>query len=109
MTQFADLSCPVVRAGTGFHRDDTGRLCREKADELPASNALAEHNLAGGIGPMHLEHVLRDVQADRGNLRHGRLLQCDGSTPSPWHADAIRGCPLHHPTTLLSKRALMRS
>src|SRR6516164_6557126 len=74
MTQLADLSCPVVRAGTGFHRDDAGRLCREKGNELPASNALAEQNLAGGIGPMCLEHVLRDVQPDRGNLRHGRLL-----------------------------------
>src|SRR6516162_8492371 len=50
------------------------QLCREKGDELPASNALAEQNLAGGIGPMCLEHVLRDVQPDRGNLRHGRLL-----------------------------------
>src|SRR5215472_6990490 len=36
MTQLADLSCPVVRAGTGFHRDDAGRLCREKGNELPA-------------------------------------------------------------------------
>src|SRR6516162_4616972 len=98
MTQFADLSCPVVRTGTGFHRDDAGRLCREKADELPASNALAEHNLAGDIGPMHLEHVLRDVQPDRSLCRHGGLLQCDGSTPSPWHADAVGGRRLHHPS-----------
>ena len=104
MTQFADFSCSVVRAGTGFHRDDTGRLCREKADELPASNALAEQNLAGGIGPMRLEHVLRDVQPDRGNLRMDASFS-DGSTPSPWHADAVRGRPPHHPLSR-SRRVL---
>src|SRR5215469_5868691 len=52
--------------------------------------------MPGGIRSMHLKHVLRDVQTDRGSLLHGRLLwwQFDtvtlahrcrrgASTPSP--------------------------
>jgi hypothetical protein len=42
MTQLADLSCPVVRAGTGFHRDDAGRLCREKGASPPLSPPMCE-------------------------------------------------------------------
>ena len=31
--------------------------------------------MPGTIRSMHLEHVLRDVQTDRGSLLHGRLLR----------------------------------
>ena len=31
--------------------------------------------MPGSIRSMHLEYVLRDVQTDRGNLLHGRLLR----------------------------------
>src|SRR5215469_10567349 len=53
--------------------------------------------MPGTVRSMHLEHVLRDVQTDRGSLRHGRLLWVAVSTPSPWHTDAVGGRPLHHP------------
>src|SRR5215469_13187627 len=46
MTQFADLSCPVARAGTGFHRDDAPGLRCYETEQLSASDALAEQNLA---------------------------------------------------------------
>src|SRR5215831_7552670 len=59
--------------------------------------------MPGSIRSMHLEHVLRDVQTDRANLLHGRLLwwQFDtvtlarrcrrgASTPSP---DAVSCWP----------------
>src|SRR5580700_5287614 len=42
MAQLADLARPIVRAGTGFHRDDTRRLRRQKAEQLRAGDALAE-------------------------------------------------------------------
>ena len=58
--------------------------------------------MPGTIRPMHLKHVLRDVQTDRGSLLHGRLLRWQfdtvtlarrcrrgASTPSP--GEAIRG------------------
>jgi hypothetical protein len=50
-----------VRAGTGFHRNDTRGLRREKTEKLPASDALAEQHMPGSIRSMYLEHVLRDV------------------------------------------------
>lgn len=39
---------------------------------------------------MRVENVLRDIQTDCGNFRHGRLLKwC--STPPLWHIDAAGG------------------
>jgi len=75
MAQLADLACPVMPAGTGFHRDDAGRLRRQEADQLRAGDTLAEQDMSDSIGSMHLEHVFRDVQPDHGSLLHGRLLQ----------------------------------
>src|SRR6516225_814735 len=49
--------------------------------------------MPGSIRSMHLKHVLRDVQTDRGSLLHGRLLRCQFNTPSPWHTDAVGGRP----------------
>src|SRR6516165_12649107 len=96
MTQFADHSFPVVRAGTGFHRDDARGLRCQETEKLPAGDALAEQHMPGTIRSMHLEHVFRDVQTDRGSLLHGRLLRWQfdtatlarrcrrgASTPSP--------------------------
>src|SRR5262245_1892477 len=52
--------------------------------------------MPGSIRSMHLEHMLRDVQTDRGSLLHGRLLG--------WQFDTVtlarrcrRGRPPHHP------------
>src|SRR6516225_4618943 len=74
MAQLTDLTRPVVRTGTGFHRDDAPGLRCEKTEKLHASDALTKEHMPGTIGSMHLEHVLRDVQTDRGSLLHGRLL-----------------------------------
>src|SRR5215467_10611531 len=41
--------------------------------------------MPGTIRSMHLEHVLRDVQTDRGNLLHGRLLR--------WQFDTVTLAP----------------
>jgi hypothetical protein len=52
---------------------------------------------------MHLEHVLRDVQTDRGSLLHGRLLWWQFDTVT-LDTDAVGGRPLHHPTAAMSRR-----
>jgi hypothetical protein len=40
---------------------------------------------------VRLENLLRDIQSDRANLRHGRLPQVVLSTPPLWHTDAVEG------------------
>src|SRR5262249_9861442 len=96
MTQLSDLTRPVARPGTGFHRDDAPGLHCEETEKLRASDALAKEHMPGAIRSMYLEHVLRDVQPI--------VLTCStdasfgGSlTPPPWHTDAVGGRPLHHP------------
>ena len=39
---------------------------------------------------MHLKHVLRQVEPDRGNLRHDRPPLWILADP-PWHIDAVGG------------------
>jgi hypothetical protein len=82
MAQLTDLTRPVVRAGTGFHRDDARSLRCEETEELRASDALAKEHTPGSIRSMHLEYVVRGVQTDCGSLLHGRLLwwQLDTAT-----------------------------
>src|SRR5215469_18354354 len=76
MTQLSDLTRPVVRPGTGFHRDDAPGLRCEEIEKLRASDALAKEHMPGAIRSMYLEHVLRDVQPDRANLLHGSAMRC---------------------------------
>src|SRR5215470_2299743 len=75
MAQLADLTRPVVRAGTGFHCNDAPRLCCQETEKLHASDALAKEHMPGRVRSMDLEHVLRDVQTDCANLLHRRLLR----------------------------------
>src|SRR5258708_31626102 len=42
MAELADLARPVVRAGTGFHRDDARSLPCQEAEKLRAGDPLAE-------------------------------------------------------------------
>src|SRR5262252_3899899 len=97
------LTRPVVRAGTGFHRDDAPRLRCQETEKLHASDGLAKEHMPGTIRSMHLEHVLRDVQTDRGNLLHGRLLRWQFDTVHLWHTDAVGGGPPHHSTPPMLK------
>src|SRR6516165_2756162 len=98
MAQLSDLTRPVMRTGIGFHREDAPGLRCSETKKLYPSDALAKEHMPGTIRSMHLEHVLRDVQTDRGSLLHGRLLR--------WQFDTVtlarrcrRGRPPHHPTS----------
>jgi len=44
-----------------------------EADEVRAADALAEHHVPGSGGSGCLEHMLREIQPDGGNLRNERL------------------------------------
>jgi hypothetical protein len=64
VAQGGELAGPVMGAGAGFHRDHATGLSGEEAQQLVSS----EDNGAGRIGPMRLEHRLRQIQADRANF-----------------------------------------
>jgi len=49
------------------------------------SDALAEQHMPGSIQSMHVEHVFRDVQTDRGSLLYGRLLRWQFETATLAH------------------------
>src|SRR6516225_9879786 len=85
MAQLGDLTRPVVRTGTGFHRDDARGLRCEETEKLHASDALAKEHMPGAIRSMHLKHMFRDVQTDRGSLLHGRLLRWQFDTVTLAH------------------------
>ena len=40
----------------------------KKLEHLPAPQLLRDHHLARRVDAMHLEHVLGEIQTDRGNL-----------------------------------------
>src|SRR5215469_10538378 len=96
MTQLSDLTRPVVRPGTGFHRDDAPGLRREETEKLGARDALAKQHMPRIIRSMHLEHVLRDVQTDRGSLLHGRLLWWQFDTVTLAHRCRPGASTLYH-------------
>jgi hypothetical protein len=65
-----------MRTGAGFHGDQAGRLLSKKRKHLAAPQLFAENDSTGSIGPMHLKHILRQIQSDRANIHCGRFLCC---------------------------------
>jgi hypothetical protein len=68
----SNLSTPEMRTATRFHGDDAGRQLAEKLQHLSAPQLLAQDRTTIAVGPMHLEHILRQIEPDRDNLRHDR-------------------------------------
>ncbi len=64
----------MMRPAAGFQRHKTPRLFSEKLQHLSACNPSAENLMPSSISPMCLKDILCDIQTDRGNLCHGRLL-----------------------------------
>src|ERR1700682_6682122 len=58
-----------------LHGDRTARLSREKLKQSTPPQLRAEPPRPRNTRPMHLEYVLRQIQADCPNLAHGRLPQ----------------------------------
>ena len=68
VTELRQLTCPVVRAGTGLHANKARRQRREKLHHLAAAQLLPDDDLLGRIDAVDLKHVLGDIQTDCGNL-----------------------------------------
>src|SRR6516164_7351777 len=68
-----------MRGRTRFDPDQAGWQLAKILQNPCATDALADHNRARIIDPVHLEYRLPNIQTNRANLAHGRL-------PSMWFA-----------------------
>jgi hypothetical protein len=85
VAQLAELTCPVVRPGTGLHRHHARLLGSEELHHLGPRQPLAEHHSARRVRPMRLKDVLREIQPNRASLSHGRLLMWSVDTATLAH------------------------
>src|SRR5262250_3928712 len=72
MSKTLEFSGPVMRTAAGFHPNQARRQLREERRHLVAFELLLQHRPATLIDPMHLEHILCKVNANRRNLHRGR-------------------------------------
>src|SRR6516165_6916577 len=68
VTEPRQLTCPVVRAGTGFDANEAGRQSFEELHHLTAAKLLPDDDPLGRVNAVNLENVLGDIQTDCGNL-----------------------------------------
>ena len=68
MAQLRQLARPIMRRGASLHADQARRQSFEERYHLAAAKLLPDDDLLGRIDPVDLEHVLGDIQTDRGNL-----------------------------------------
>lgn len=87
------LAGPMMRPAAGLQRHKALRLLSEKLQHLSTCNPAAENPLAPSIRAVSLKDILCDIQSDRDNLCHGRLLLVDVLQHLPWHIDAVGGRP----------------
>jgi hypothetical protein len=78
MAQAGDRPRPVVSARARLHPHQTGGQPGEEPDDLRTSQPATEHDPPLGVDCVQLKHILRQIQADCGNLHRGRLPQSRG-------------------------------
>ena len=69
------------------------RIQRDTAERGRSIESVIDQYLES-VRPMHLEHILRQIEPDSGNLRHDRSSLWILADP-PWHSDAVGGRSHH--------------
>src|SRR4029450_9291818 len=84
---------PMVRRGTGLHADQARRQSFEERYNLAAAKLLSDDDFLGRVNDVNLEHVLGDIQTDRGNLHVAGALPhvMRLRRTTLWHCDAGSG------------------
>ena len=77
MAEGLELARPEVRGGAGLHADQAGRQRGEVGDDLGASQAALDDDVAGFVHTVNLEDLLGQIEAD-GCDRHGGWLPLGG-------------------------------
>src|SRR3954451_24312410 len=57
-----------MRRSTGLHANQAGWQCFEELCHLRPTKLFSDRDVLGSVNAVDLEHVLRDIQTDRGNL-----------------------------------------
>src|SRR3990167_4318191 len=74
-----------MRAAAGLHRHQTRRLRSQKPQQLAASQLLAKHGPPSRIGTVQPKILLGQIQTNRANLIHGRILFGNFEIPTRAH------------------------
>ncbi|MCG7522057.1 hypothetical protein, partial [Ruegeria sp. Ofav3-42] len=64
------FSTPIMAPGTRFHRNGARWQFRNERQKIVASELFTKHHLARGAAPMKLKHILRQIYADKVQIRH---------------------------------------
>jgi hypothetical protein len=70
MARLANLKTPKMSAAAGFHRHNASWELSKKLQHLSAPQLFAQDHTTAAVGPMRLEHSLRQIEPDGDNLRH---------------------------------------
>ncbi len=97
MAELAEFPRPVVGPGTGLHTDQAGPKSLEEFQHLVPPQLPPQDDGTFCVDAVNLENGLREIDPDRGNLRHGWPLSMVTLTaPNVAHYDAGSGShPLH--------------
>ena len=68
VAKLREFTRPIMGRGAGLHADKARRQRLEELQHLAAPQLLPNDDLLGRVDPVNLEHVLGDIQTDRGNL-----------------------------------------
>jgi hypothetical protein len=83
--QPGNLPAPVMRRAASLHRHHARLQRSEEPQHLTAPQLLAHHRMPGRIGTVHLKNQLGQIQTNRANLIHGRLLFGNSKIPTLAH------------------------
>ena len=68
VAQLRQLARPIMCRGAGFHADEAWRQRFEERNYLATAKLLSDDDFLGSVNAVNLEHVLGDIQTDRGDL-----------------------------------------
>jgi hypothetical protein len=81
MAQAGEQPRPMMRPGTRFHAHQARRRAREGFDHFRTAQPTPDHDPPGDIDAVQLKDILRQIQANCGNLHRGRLPQSAAPVP----------------------------
>src|SRR6516225_2472340 len=97
MATTANHPRPMMSAASSLHAHQTRRQLPEKLLDRGSPKLAPHHDSSRRINPVNLKNVLRQIQTNRANLRHGRL-PLSGSTQHRQSGTSMPfgGRPPHH-------------